>query len=109
MKHDVIFLTHILTRCRKILSVTEVMTYEEFADNQDVQDIVIRSFEIIGEATTHISDEFKNCHSEVPWREMKQFRNVLIHQYFRLDVKQVWAVSRNDIPEIAGLIEKLLE
>ncbi|HJJ41016.1 MAG TPA: DUF86 domain-containing protein [Methanocorpusculum sp.] len=40
---------------------------------------------------------------------MKQFRNVLIHQYFRLDVKQVWAVSRNDIPEIAGLIGKLLE
>ena len=108
MKSDSVFLRHILTRCQKITSVTSDITYDEFAENQDLQDIVIRSFEIIGEATTHLSEKCMTDHPEIPWREMKQFRNVLIHQYFRLDVKQVWGVSLNDIPIITRQIEELL-
>ena len=108
MKTDEIFLTHILTRCQKIISVTSAMSYDEFLENQDAQDVVIRSFEIIGEATTHLSEKCRDEHSDIPWREMKQFRNVLIHQYFRLDTRQVWSVSRNDIPEIVVQIQKIL-
>jgi uncharacterized protein with HEPN domain len=55
MKTDEIFLTHILTRCQKIISVTSAMSYDEFLENQDAQDVVIRSFEIVGEATTPLS------------------------------------------------------
>ena len=69
---------------------------------------MIRSFEIIGEATTHLSGKCRDEHQDIPWREMKQFRNVLIHQYFRLDTRQVWSVSRNDIPEIVVQIQKIL-
>lgn len=84
------------------------MSYDEFLENQDAHDVVIRSFEIIGEATTHLSEKCRDEHPDIPWREMKQFRNVLIHQYFRLDTRQVWSVSRNDIPEIMGQIQKIL-
>lgn len=84
------------------------MSYDEFLENQDAWDVVIRSFEIIGEATTHLSKKCRDEHPDIPWREMKQFRNVLIHQYFRLDTRQVWSVSRNDIPEIVVQIQKIL-
>ena len=84
------------------------MSYYEFLENQDTQDVVIRSSEIIGEATTHLSEKCRDEHPDIPWREMKQFRNVLIHQYFRLDNRQVWSVSRNDIPEIVVQIQKIL-
>ena len=84
------------------------MSYYEFLENQDAQDVVNRSFEIIGEATTHLSEKCRDEHPDIPWREMKQFRNVLIHQYFRLDTRQVWSVSRNDIPEIVVQIQKIL-
>ncbi|HJJ92019.1 MAG TPA: DUF86 domain-containing protein, partial [Methanocorpusculum sp.] len=63
---------------------------------------------IIGEATTPLSGKCRDEHPDIPWREMKQFRNVLIHQYFRLDTRQVWSVSRNDIPEIVVQIQKIL-
>jgi uncharacterized protein with HEPN domain len=84
------------------------MSYDEFLENQDTQDVVNRSFEIVGEATTPLSGKCRDEHLDIPWREMKQFRNVLIHQYFRLDTRQVWSVSRNDIPEIVVQIQKIL-
>jgi uncharacterized protein with HEPN domain len=84
------------------------MSYDEFLENQDAQDVVIRSSEIVGEATTPLSGKCRDEHLDIPWREMKQFRNVLIHQYFRLDTRQVWSVSRNDIPEIVEQIQKIL-
>lgn len=57
-----------------------------------LQDAAIRNFEIVGEAAKRVSEEFKAAHPEVPWPDLAGFRDVLIHQYFRVDLEIVWAL-----------------
>ena len=55
----------------------------------DKQDLVVHFLEIIGEATAHLSENFRKEHKNIPWREMKNLRNLLIHQYFRIDPDEI--------------------
>lgn len=100
MKDEQVYLSHIISRCERIIEITASSTYESFLKDRDTQDIMIRSFEIIGEATTHFSEEFKKNHPKLLWKEMHVFRNVLIHQYFRLDLQEIWSIASSDIPEV---------
>ena len=61
-------------------------------------DAVIRNFEIIGEAASHIPKEIQMKYPFVEWKEMIGFRNVLIHGYFRIEIKTVWDTVKNNIP-----------
>ncbi|MDO5843731.1 MAG: DUF86 domain-containing protein [Methanocorpusculum sp.] len=59
-------------------------------------------------ATTHISDEFKSTHTDILWKDIKNFRNVMIHQYFRIDMEFVWGTATEDIPILQKQIEESL-
>lgn len=104
---DKVFVRHILERCIKINRVISSTTQEEFLRDADKQDLVVHSLEIIGEATAHISDGFKKEHKNIPWREMKDLRNLLIHQYFRIDPEEIWTIAVTDIPELTKDLEKI--
>ncbi len=108
MKNDAVFLNHMLQRCERIQSTLQGHTKEEFLDDEDMQDIIIRSLEVIGEATVHISDELKKQHPEIPWADVKNFRNQMIHQYFRVDLQIVFDVITYDIPELQNQLTVLL-
>ena len=84
------------------------MTKDEFVQDADKQDLVVHSLEIIGEATAHISDDFKKEHSQILWREMKDARNLLIHQYFRIDPEEIWTIAVTDIPSLTEDLEKIV-
>ena len=86
---DRIFIGHILERCRRINRIISSTTQEEFLRDADKQDLVVHSLEIIGEATAHLSENFRKEHKNIPWREMKDLRNLLIHQYFRIDPDEI--------------------
>ncbi len=109
MRGNEIYLNHILARCRKIEMLTAEHTLEELQEDENLQDVLTRSLEIIGEATAHLSDEFKEAHPEIPWGQMKGMRNVLIHQYFRIDLDFVWGTAVEDIPNLRKNIETILE
>jgi uncharacterized protein with HEPN domain len=57
-----------------------------------VQDAVIRNLEVIGEAVKNLSSDFRRLHPEIPWRSITALRNVLIHEYFGVDLEIVWRV-----------------
>lgn len=109
MKDDAVYLGHMADRCRKIIRITNGISSNEFFEDEDLQDVVIRSLEIIGEATTHISEEIKRSFSDVEWVHWKNFRNVMIHQYFRIDMHLVFGVVRNDVPKLLTCIESILD
>ena len=75
----------------------------------DKQDLVVHSLEIIGEATAHLSENFRKEHKNIPWREMKDLRNLLIHQYFHIDPEEIWTISVTDIPVLIKDLEKIEE
>jgi uncharacterized protein with HEPN domain len=80
----------ILDAIERIETFTKDMTFVEFDKNRMVQDAVIRNFEIIGEAGSHIPTSIQNHYSQVPWRQIISMRNFLIHEYFGPDNSIIW-------------------
>ena len=72
-------------------------------------DAVIRNFEVIGEATKNLPGKIKGKYPYVEWKEAMGFRNVLIHDYFGIDLEAVWDTIRNNIPSFKENILKVLE
>ncbi|GIO36817.1 DUF86 domain-containing protein [Paenibacillus antibioticophila] len=107
MKDEKVYLTHILECIENIFEFTQTGK-EEFFRQRIIQDAVIRNLEIMGEATKKISKEYRNQYLNIPWREMAGLRDVLIHDYFGVDIQAVWSVVKNELPGLHKQIKVLL-
>jgi len=85
------------------------MTYNELISDDKTVSAVIRKFEIIGEASKNISQDIKDRHTELPWKNMAGMRDTLIHAYFGIDYKLVWDSIKIQIPEVKLQLEKILD
>jgi uncharacterized protein with HEPN domain len=72
-----------------------------------LQDAAIRNFEIVGEAVKRVSAELQVAHPEIPWADLAGFRDVLIHQYFRVDLEIVWALIEKRVAALRGDVAAL--
>lgn len=94
----ILFLEDILAAIEKIEVYTRNMTYDEFRNDGMMVDAVIRNLEIIGEATKNIPKRIRTKYPELAWKEAAGFRDVLIHDYFGIDIESVWDTLQNNIP-----------
>lgn len=108
-KEPGIFLRHILESIELIEKRVKNVTYEEFVANIDLQDMVIRRLEIIGEAVRKLPKEFRETHSYIDWQNPAGMRSALIHGYFEVDLAVVWDTVSNDLPPFKEQVKKLLE
>lgn len=69
---------------------------------------MVRQIEIMGEATKRLSDEFRNRHPDIPWRQMAGMRDILIHAYDHVDIEEVWRTATDSIPPLIRQIEQLI-
>ena len=92
----------------KIEDYTQAMSFEQFIKDSKTVDAVIRNFEIIGEATIQLPEEFRLKHSNIDWHRLKGFRNRLVHDYFGVDYKIVWDIIQENLPYFRAQIEKLI-
>ena len=83
---------------KKIISYTKEMSYDDFIRDDKTVDAVVRNFEIIGEASNRIPDDFKTEHPEIEWRRIIGFRNRIIHEYFGIDYENLWRIKNENIP-----------
>lgn len=104
-----VYLSDILESVNIVLDYTEHKTEFEFINDMMLQDAVIRRFEIIGEAASQISINFKNNNPNVPWRLMKEMRNKLIHEYFGVSPITVYSTAKLDLPILKQELEKLVK
>jgi uncharacterized protein with HEPN domain len=109
MRDDRAFLLHIRDSLREVREFVEGTNYEGFLEDRMMQNAVMRSFEVVGEAARRVSPEFREAHPDVPWRLMGDFRNKLIHDYFALDIEVIWKTVTEDAPMLLAEIEGLVE
>ncbi len=107
MKDNAGYLRHIRDAIARIHAYT-VGGRQEFLARPMVQDAVMRKLEIIGEAVSKLSPEFKRRHPRTPWRRITALRNVLIHEYFGVDIEIVWGVVEKRLPLLKRQIDALL-
>lgn len=105
-----IYLWHILDAINRIEHYMIGVEKKDFlADDSMVAAAVVREFEIIGEAMTQISEEYKKLYASIPWREITDMRNRLIHGYFSVDYEIVWKTATEDIKLLKQEMKKLLK
>lgn len=98
-----------LLAARKIQVYTEGLDRDEFLESDLRFDAVLRNLEVMGEAATHVPDDVRVAHAEVPWRKIVATRNRLIHAYLGVDGDIVWSIVRDDIPPLVPLLERLVD
>jgi uncharacterized protein with HEPN domain len=107
MKDNTLYINHIMDSCDRIAEYTGGMNYETFKIKNMVIDAVIRQLQIIGEAAKKVSDEMKNSHPEIAWKDMAGMRDKLIHDYFGVDIEAVYLTVTKDIPNLRKQIGKI--
>ncbi len=103
-----IVLEDMLESADQLRQYTADITFNEFAKNCMIQDAVVRRLEIIGEAAKGVPDEFRKKYPDVPWRDVAGARDILIHEYFRVDLELAWDMVKKDVPAFSTRIAQIL-
>ncbi|SRR5579883_1319425 len=108
MSRDNASLLDIAEAAQLILEFAQGLDKTELAANLEKQSAVLYQIVIIGEAVKRLSTDFRNQHPHIPWREIAGMRDILTHQYDRVEVDEIWGVIQDDIPQLLSMIEPLL-
>ncbi|MFC1612746.1 DUF86 domain-containing protein [Patescibacteria group bacterium] len=108
MKKDLnIFIEHILESITEIEKYTKNISCAKFLKTTQIQDAVIRRLEIIGEAVKNLPLSLKKQSPYIPWQKIAGLRDVLIHEYFGVDIDLVWKIIKKDLPKFKKEIIEL--
>ena len=108
-KKSEVFLKHILECIENIEEYKEGLSKEKFLRKVIIQDAIVRRLEIIGEAVKNLPKEFRNKHREIEWKKIAGLRDVLIHEYFGVDLDLTWDIVKEDLPDLKKKVKKILK
>ena len=104
-----LYLKDIQYAISKIKRYTSEMNFESFKSSEIVIDAVLKNLIVIGEAASQLPENFKAEHSDIPWIFIKDFRNVAVHKYHKINLAIVWDIVQNKLDELHEQVEKILE
>jgi uncharacterized protein with HEPN domain len=108
MKRDIrVYLEDILDSIEKIEEYIQALDRQEFLRKSQTQDAVLRRLEIIGEAAKHIPKKVRSKYPGIPWQKIAGMRDVLIHEYFGVNLARVWKVVTQDIVVLKEMVERI--
>lgn len=103
-----VLLDDILEASRRIQSYTEGMTLQELRVDKKTTDAVVRNLEVIGEAIKKLPIEIRDRYPDVPWKKIAGLRDILIHEYFGIDLDIIWDVVQTKLPALAERVTAIL-
>ena len=93
---------------RRILRYTDNISRDELEMNDEKLSAILYQIAIIGEATKRLSQDFRQQHPEIPWREIAGMRDMLIHKYDQVDFDVIWDVIQSKLPELLTKLKPIL-
>ncbi|VVB93259.1 Uncharacterised protein [uncultured archaeon] len=109
MQRDREYMLDILEAAKLAIEYIGDKTKEEFYNDLQCQDAIIRRLEIIGEAARRIPEETRAAYPDLPWSDMVGMRNIMIHEYDDVDLVIVWETVHNDLLPLIDALEKILQ
>ncbi len=91
------------------LYIKDIQSVDEFEKDIKTFDATLMNFIALGETIAKLSDDFKEKHSEVEWRKIYAFRNVLAHDYFGILPDEVWAIIRKKLPTLKIDLQNIIK
>ena len=104
-----LYVDDMLLFASKVLSYTAELDQDAFSADELTFDATLRNLELLGEAATHVPEDVRAAHPEIPWRLIVATRNRLIHGYLGIDVDTVWSIVRDDVPALVPMLRVLRE
>ena len=108
MWRDAVSLLDMLKAARRVVEYATGLDEVSFMASARDQDAILRQLTIVGEAVKRVSEEFRASHPEVPWRRVAGFRDVVVHDYFKVDLEEVWRIVQGDVSALIAVIEPLV-
>lgn len=102
------YIKHIADEVSFVLEQTKTLSEDDFMANGLVQRAIVRSLEIIGEASKQIDPILREKTPEIDWSGMAKMRDKLIHHYFGVDYEIVWQVVREELPKVQSKLLKMI-
>ena len=108
IERDGAYLWDMREAARETVELTAGLSEGEFLENRTLRRATERTVEIIGEAARRVSSMFREAHPEIPWRNIVGLRNILAHEYGRIDHEALFRTARNDIPALIPILDRLI-
>jgi uncharacterized protein with HEPN domain len=110
MKRDIsLYLNDIYNSATDIITFIMEMSYDDFQQDKKTILAVTKSFEIIGEAVKHIPQGFKKKYPTIEWKNMAGLRNLLVHEYFGIDLPVIWNVIESKLPALIIDFKRIID
>jgi len=103
-----VYLDDILEASGRIRDYTSGLTLEGFKNDTKTLDAVVRNLEVIGEAAKKVPDDVRSRYPDVEWKKIAGLRDILIHEYFGIDVNIIWDILKNKLPSLEKQVRKIL-
>jgi uncharacterized protein with HEPN domain len=97
----------ILEAIDKIEQYVSGLSFEQFQADPKTIDAVVRNLEVVGEAVRHLSIDLEDLPAGVPWTDIAGMRNILIHEYFGVDLRIIWQTVTDDLPALRGKLGRI--
>ena len=101
------YLDDMIVFAENVLTYCEGFDQAAFESTQLNYDATLRNLELVGEAATHIPDDVRDAHADIPWRLVIATRNRLIHGYLGIDNDTLWSIISDDVPALVGELTRL--
>ncbi len=105
----ILYLEDIALSMKRVQEYIAGLDFRNFKWDYKTVDAVVRNFEIIGEATKNLPQNFKDKYPEVPWEEMYRLRNRITHEYFGIDYEIIWDIATKYLPKNQKDILEIIE
>ncbi|WP_036486303.1 DUF86 domain-containing protein [Myxosarcina sp. GI1] len=102
-------LQDILAMCAEIATFTAGMSFADFERDPKTIKAVLYNLAVIGEVASQLLPEVELLYPEIPWVDIRGIRNLIIHEYFRVNLNIVWETIQTDLPLLVHQLEELIE